>query len=55
MAEKLLTFAIGRGVEDYDGPAVRKIVREASADNYRLSSLILGVTSSVPFQMRRSR
>ncbi len=55
VAEKLLTFAIGRGVEDYDGPAVRKIVREASVDNYRLSSLILGVTSSVPFQMRRSR
>ena len=55
VAEKLLTFAIARGVEDYDGPAVRKIVREASVDNYRLSSLILGVTSSVPFQMRRSR
>ena len=55
VTEKLLTFALGRGVEWYDGPAVRKIVREASADNYRFSSLIMGITSSAPFQMRRSR
>lgn len=53
--EKLLTFALGRGVEAHDGPAVRKIVREASVDKYRFSSLIMGITSSVPFQMRRSR
>ncbi len=55
VTEKLLTFALGRGVEAYDGPAVRKIVREASADDYRISSIILGITSSAPFQMRRSR
>ncbi len=55
VTEKLLTFALGRGVEPYDGPAVRKIVREAKADDYRISSLILGITASTPFQMRRSR
>ena len=52
--EKLLTYAIGRGVEYYDEPAVRKIVREAAQDDYRWSSLILGVVKSEPFQMRRS-
>ena len=52
LAEKLLTFALGRGVEYYDAPAVRKIVREAGKDDYRFSSIILGITKSVPFQMR---
>jgi mono/diheme cytochrome c family protein len=47
---KLLTYALGRGVEYYDAPAVRKIVRESRPD-YRWSSLILGVITSVPFQM----
>ena len=55
VAEKLLTFALGRGVEPYDGPAVRKIVRNAEAVDYRFSSLILGIVKSVPFQMRTSR
>ncbi len=55
LAEKLLTFAIGRGVESYDGPAIRAIVNEAREADYRFSSLILGVAKSVPFQMRRSR
>src|SRR3989442_420717 len=54
LTEKLLTFALGRGVEYYDGPAIRKIVREAEPDRYRFSSLILGIVKSVPFQMRRS-
>jgi mono/diheme cytochrome c family protein len=54
MAEKLLTFALGRGVEPYDAAAVRAAVRRARAENYRFSSLILGITSSTPFQMRRS-
>jgi mono/diheme cytochrome c family protein len=53
LTEKLLTFALGRGIEYYDAPAVRKIVREAAKDGYRSSSLILGVVKSVPFQMRR--
>lgn len=55
LAEKLLTFGLGRGVEYYDAPAVREIVRQAAADDFRFSSLILGVTGSMPFQMRRSR
>ncbi|WP_238326036.1 DUF1592 domain-containing protein [Bryobacter aggregatus] len=53
--EKLLTFALGRGVEFYDEPAVRAITRKASTDDYRFSSFILGVVSSQPFQMRRSK
>ena len=54
MAEKLLTFAVGRGVEHYDAPAVRRIVREAEADGFRFSSLVLGIVRSMPFQMRRA-
>lgn len=54
VTEKLLTFATGRGVEYYDGPAVRRIVRDAKALDYSFSSLILGVVKSAPFQMRRS-
>jgi uncharacterized protein DUF1592/uncharacterized protein DUF1588/uncharacterized protein DUF1587/uncharacterized protein DUF1585/uncharacterized protein DUF1595 len=53
--ERLLTYALGRGVEAYDMPAVRKIVRDAAATEYRWSSLIAGVVNSVPFQMRRAR
>ena len=55
LAEKLLTFALGRGVEHYDAPAIREVVREAEASDFRFSSLILGLASSAPFQMRRSR
>jgi hypothetical protein len=54
LTEKLLTFALGRGVESYDGPAVRKIVSDAKTTNYRLSSLVLGIAQSVPIQMRRA-
>jgi hypothetical protein len=52
VTEKLLTYAIGRGVEPFDKPAVRRIVREASAADYRWSSIILGITKSDAFQMR---
>ena len=52
---KLLTYALGRGVEYYDLPAVRRIARDAAPDDYRWSSLILGIVKSAPFQMRRSR
>ena len=55
LTEKLLTYALGRGVEYYDGPAVRRIVRSAKDDDFRFSSLIMGITSSTPFQMRRSQ
>ena len=54
VTEKLLTYALGRGIEYYDRPAIRAIVREAAMDDYRWSSLILGITRSLPFQMRRS-
>jgi Protein of unknown function (DUF1592)./Protein of unknown function (DUF1595)./Protein of unknown function (DUF1588)./Protein of unknown function (DUF1585). len=53
--EKLLTYALGRGVEYYDAPAVRKVVREARAQDFRFSSVILGIVDSAPFQMRRSQ
>ena len=52
LSEKLLTFALGRGVERTDAPAIRAIVRRAQADDYRFSAVILGVVHSVPFQMR---
>ena len=53
--EKLLTYALGRGLEAYDAAAIRKIVRDARASNYRFSNLVLGVVNSTPFQMRRSQ
>jgi hypothetical protein len=48
----LLTFALGRGIEAHDAPAVREIVRKARSNEYRFSSIILGIVNSVPFQMR---
>ena len=54
VTEKLLTYAIGRGVESFDGPAVRQIVDYASQEKYRWASLITGIVQSTPFQMRRS-
>jgi hypothetical protein len=55
VTEKLLTYALGRGLETYDAPAVRAIAREARSNDYRFSSLVLGVVKSTPFQMRRSQ
>ena len=55
VTEKLLIYALGRGIEPADGPAVRAIVGAASGDGYRFSSLILGIVQSPPFQMRRSQ
>ena len=55
LTEKLLTFGLGRGVEYYDAPAIRQIVRDARNDHYRFSSLILGIVKSTPFQMRKSQ
>ena len=52
--EKLLTYAVGRSIQAFDQPAVRQIVRTAKEDDYRWSSIILGIVESVPFQMRRS-
>jgi hypothetical protein len=52
VTQKLLTYALGRGLEYYDAPAVRAIDRAAEADGYRWSSLILATVTSAPFQMR---
>jgi hypothetical protein len=55
LVEKLEIYALGRGLDYYDAPATRAIVRDASAQHYALSSLILGIVKSRPFQMRTSR
>jgi hypothetical protein len=54
VASKMLTYAIGRGLEYYDGPAIRGIVRAAAADDYRWSTTILALVKSAPFRMRRT-
>ena len=55
LTEKLLTYALGRGVDYYDAPAIRAITRAADREDHRFSSLILGIITSRPFQMRRTR
>jgi mono/diheme cytochrome c family protein len=52
LTEKLVTYALGRGLTAHDMPAVRSIVREARRDGHRVSSLVLGIVRSIPFQMR---
>jgi hypothetical protein len=52
MSEKLLTYAVGRGLTASDMPVVRSIVRDGTRENYRFTSLVLGVVRSAPFQMR---
>ena len=54
MTEKLLTFALGRGIEEHDAPSVRKIVHDAKGDGYRFSSVIIGIVSSTPFTLRKT-
>lgn len=54
LTEKLMVYALGRGLEYHDAPTVRRIVATAREADYRLSSLILGIVRSVPFQMRRA-
>jgi hypothetical protein len=55
VTEKLLIYALGRGLEPADMPVVRQIMRRAAADEYRLQSIIMGIVDSFPFQMRRNR
>ena len=55
LTEKMMTYAVGRGMEYYDMPAVRKVVQDARASNYRFSDVVLGVVRSVPFQMKETR
>jgi hypothetical protein len=52
LTERLLTYALGRGVEYYDAPTVRAITKDAAQGNYRFASLVAGVVKSMPFQMR---
>ncbi len=52
MVEKLMIYALGRGLTHHDMPAVRQIVRDAAAQQYRFSALVLGVVRSTPFQTR---
>jgi hypothetical protein len=52
VTEKLMAYALGRMLEPYDRPAVRSIVREAAAENYRWSAIILGIVKSPAFLMR---
>jgi mono/diheme cytochrome c family protein len=54
VTEKFLTYALGRGLEYYDKPAVRSIMRQAERDNFRISALIGAIVKSTPFQMRRT-
>ena len=52
LVEKLLTFGLGRGIEPYDGPTIRKVVRESADNEYKFSSLVEGIVVSTPFRMR---
>jgi mono/diheme cytochrome c family protein len=53
LTDKLLTYALGRGLESYDKPTVKKIAERLAGENYRFSSLVLEIIKSLPFQMRR--
>tara|TARA_Y100000588_G_C14045388_1_gene834737 strand:+ start:215 stop:565 length:351 start_codon:yes stop_codon:yes gene_type:complete len=54
VTERVLTYALGRGLEFYDAPAVRRIVKEAGQEGYSWSAVLAGVAGSKPFQMRRA-
>ena len=53
--ERLLTYALGRGVEEYDRPIIRRIKRQSAQDDYRWSSIILNIVKSLPFQLSQTR
>ena len=53
VTEKMMTYALGRGLDYYDMPVVRGIVRDAAKSDYRFSAVILGIVKSAPFQMRK--
>jgi hypothetical protein len=55
LTEKMLTYSLGRGIEYYDMPAVRKIVQDARSKDYRFSSIVLGIVRSTPFQMKEAK
>jgi hypothetical protein len=53
MVQKLLAYSLGRELEAFDLPAVRKVRQDAASGDYRWSSIILGIVTSTPFQLRR--
>jgi hypothetical protein len=53
VTEKLMTYALGRGVEHYDMPVVRQILRDAAANENRWSAIVQGIVASAPFQYRQ--
>jgi len=55
LTEKLMSFALGRGIEHYDAPAIRQVITSARDENYRFSRLILGIVQSTQFQMRTTQ
>jgi hypothetical protein len=55
MTGKLMTYALGRGLDYYDEPAIRAILRDSRAGDYKFSSIVLGIVNSTPFRMRRSQ
>ena len=52
LSEKMLIYALGRGLQAYDQPVIRAVARDAAAQDYRFSALVLGIVRSAPFQMR---
>jgi hypothetical protein len=54
VTEKLMTYGLGRGMEYTDMPIIRAITRDAGRDNYRFSSIVIGIVKSPAFQMKRS-
>jgi Protein of unknown function (DUF1585) len=55
MTEKMLTYGLGRGLEYYDMPAVRRIERASAKDDYRFSALVMNIVRSAPFQMSKAQ
>ena len=55
VTEKLMTYALGRGVEYFDAPTIRDIVRNAEREDYRFASIVSGIVNSTPFQMRKAQ
>jgi hypothetical protein len=55
VTQKLMIYGLGRNVEYYDAPAIRKVIRDSAATDHKWSSVILGIVKSMPFQMRRAR
>jgi len=55
LTEKMLIYALGRGLDSTDAPAVRQIKRQAAATNYRFASLVQGIVTSTPFHMRMAQ